>query len=101
MIFDSIHPDIPDSNVSKLDQLYLLDAFHGLKLGARLLQFNIDLSKANGQTGMWLIVWVGNRKAISFYEKFGFRIIGEGDFRLTDLHVSRYYLMFLSYNIKN
>src|SRR5438105_782648 len=57
IIFDAVHPNISLPHVTKLERLYLLEDFYELKLGAELLQFNIDLSKENQQAGMWLFVW--------------------------------------------
>ena len=97
MELNMAHPAIEIPNVSKMDQIYLLDAFHGLKLGAKLLSYNIDYSKSSGQNGMWLVVWIGNTTAITFYEKFGFHIVARDDFHLTDTHLSPCYIMFLQY----
>ena len=93
------HPAIEVEDVSKMDQIYLLSSFHGLNLGAKLLQFNIEYSKACKQNGMWLVVWVGNTQAITFYEKFGFHIVTRDEFHLTDTHVSPCYIMFLKYQM--
>lgn len=91
------HPSIEVEHISKMDQIYLLDAFHGLKLGAKLLNYNIDISKSSGQNGMWLIVWIGNTTAIKFYEKFSFHIVTRDDFHLTATHLSPCYIMFKNY----
>lgn len=91
------HPAITLENVSKMDQIYLLDSFHGLKLGAKLLSYNIEYSKSRGQNGMWLVVWVGNTTAIDFYKKFGFRIIMRDQFHLTETHLNPCYVMLLEY----
>lgn len=91
------HPAVPLENSSKMDQIYLLNSFHGLKLGAQLLQFNVQLSKSSNQNGMWLIVWVGNKQAITFYEKFGFNVVSEDKFQLTDTHTSPCLIMVLDY----
>jgi ribosomal protein S18 acetylase RimI-like enzyme len=91
------HPAITLENVSKMDQIYLLDSFHGLKLGAKLLSYNIEYSKSRGQKGMWLVVWTGNITAIDFYKKFGFRIIMRDQFQLTETHLNPCYVMLLEY----
>jgi len=91
------HPAIKPERISKMDQIYLLDSFHGLKLGAKLLRHNIDYSKSRGQNGMWLVVWVGNTTAITFYEKFGFRIVARDQFHLTETHINPCYIMLLEY----
>jgi ribosomal protein S18 acetylase RimI-like enzyme len=97
MVLNSAHVAVTLPNTSKMDQVYLLNSFHGLKLGALLLKHNIEFSKSHGQKGMWLIVWVGNKQAITFYEKFGFHIIVQGDFQLTNTHTSPCYIMLLNY----
>ncbi len=91
------HPAITLENVSKMDQIYLLDSFHGLRLGAKLLSYNIEYSKSRGQNGMWLVVWVENTTAIDFYKKFGFRIIMRDQFHLTETHLNPCYVMLLEY----
>jgi diamine N-acetyltransferase len=91
------HPAIEKERVSKMDQIYLLDSFHGLKLGAKLLNYNIDYSKSCEQNGMWLVVWVGNTTAINFYKKFGFHIVTRDQFQLTDTHLNPCYVMLLEY----
>ena len=73
-------------NVTKLDRIYVLREFYDQKLGQQLFQFNVDLAKANGQAGMWLYTWVENARAIRFYQKNGFRIIGGHDFQVSPTH---------------
>lgn len=46
---------------------------------------------------MWLYVWKGNDRAIQFYKKAGFKIVGDGFFRLTDTHANPNWQMFLRY----
>ncbi|NOT74914.1 MAG: GNAT family N-acetyltransferase [Cyclobacteriaceae bacterium] len=95
--FDMGHPSIQSEHVSKMNQIYLLEPFHGLRLGTKLLNYNIELSTLNGQTGMWLIVWVGNTTAITFYKRHNFSIVKQDQFHLTGSHVSPCYIMFLDY----
>jgi ribosomal protein S18 acetylase RimI-like enzyme len=95
------HPAIALERVSKMDQIYLLDSFQGLQLGAKLMEFNIEYSKSHGENGMWLVVWVKNTKAIAFYEKFGFRIAATAQFQLTETHLNPCYIMLLKYADNN
>ncbi|MDQ3279101.1 MAG: GNAT family N-acetyltransferase [Bacteroidota bacterium] len=88
---------VPQQRITKLERLYLLSEYYSLKLGHQLLQFNISLSKAQGEEGMWLYVWKGNERAIRFYERVGFRTIGEGQFRLTESHANEAWKMLLTY----
>lgn len=84
-------------NITKLERLYLLREYYSLKLGHRLMAFNIELSKRQGQEGMWLYVWKGNDRAIRFYERAGFVIVGDGYFRLTEDHANPNWQMYLPY----
>lgn len=88
---------VPLPNITKMERLYLLREFYDKKLGHQLLQFNIDLSKQQGQAGMWLYVWKGNDRALRFYERAGFTIVGEGFFRLTDTNANPNWQMYLPY----
>lgn len=97
MEFNRPHPAITATDISKMDQIYLLKQFYGLKLGAKLLQFNIELSKSSGQRGMWLVVWVHNHQAIDFYKKFGFEVLKDDVFHLTVTHTNQCYIMYLKY----
>jgi diamine N-acetyltransferase len=88
---------VPFSNITKMERLYLLEEFHGLKLGHELMEFNVNLSKQNNQAGMWLYVWKENHRALRFYEKAGFTIVGDGWFRLTEEHSNPNWQMYLEY----
>lgn len=85
------------SNITKMERLYILQQFHGHKLGQHLMNFNVELSKANGQQGMWLYVWKGNDRALKFYTTAGFKIVGDGFFRLTDEHSNPNWQMYLQF----
>jgi GNAT superfamily N-acetyltransferase len=97
LVFNCPHPAVALQPVTKLERLYLLQKFHGLKLGYQLLQQAIDLSKAQGEGGMWLNVWKENKRAIAFYEKCGFQTVGESRFVLTDTHANPNWVMLLQY----
>lgn len=76
-------PQLPDViDACKLERIYFLQKFHGKRLGLKLFNFNKDLCTQNNQSGMWLTVWIGNERAINFYEKIGFKTIGEIMFKV-------------------
>ena len=58
IILNAKHPNIVTENVTKLDRIYLLKEFYGLKIGLELLNFNIELSRNNNQSGIWLYTWI-------------------------------------------
>ncbi len=89
--------NITFAEVAKLERLYILQEFHHLKLGLELFSFNVKLSKQHKQLGMWLYVWVENKKAIAFYDKAGFRIIGSYDFKISETHSNPNHQMLLTF----
>lgn len=95
IIFDAAHANVPLQNATKLERLYLLKEFYGLKLGSELFQFAIAVCKQHRQNGMWLFVWKENNRAINFYRKMGFKIIGAYDFKLTPTHSNPNHQMLL------
>ena len=97
IILNAKHPNIAAENVTKLDRIYLLKEFYGLKLGLELLNFNIELARNNNQSGMWLYAWIGNNRAIDFYLKAGFTIIGSHKFYVTKTHYDVSHQMFLNF----
>ncbi len=91
------YENIQEKNVTKLDRIYLLQEFFDLKLGIQLLKFNIELSKENNQSGMWLFTWTGNKRAVNFYLKTGFKIIGSHQFKVSETHSNPNHQMFLKF----
>ena len=96
IIFNSDHSKIHQKNVTKLDRIYLLSKFFDLKLGFELLKFNVDLAKGNNQSGIWLFTWTGNNRAVNFYLKNGFTIIGSHNFQVSKTHYNPNHQMFLT-----
>ena len=97
IIFDTPYPDSKIKNITKLERIYLLKEFYNLKLGSALFHCNIDLSKRNHQMGMWLYVWKENERAVNFYKKNGFVIIGSHDFKISETHSNPNHQMFLRF----
>ncbi len=97
IILNAKHSNIVAENVTKLDRIYLLEEFYGLKLGLELLNFNIELSKNNNQSGMWLYTWIGNNRAVIFYLKAGFTIIGTHKYYVNETHYDPSHQMLLNY----
>ncbi|TCJ13124.1 GNAT family N-acetyltransferase [Flaviaesturariibacter flavus] len=83
------------SNLAKLDRIYVLRAWYDKGLGKTLFQFLVSLMKDAGQAGTWLYTWKENHRAIAFYERQGFRIIGSHDFFLSPTHSNPNWQMLL------
>lgn len=85
-------------NTTYLSRIYLLPEYYGLGLGEALFDFNLAIAKRNIQTGIWLFVWVENKKAISFYNKMGFKKIGQANFKISETHSNPNHVLYLSLN---
>ena len=94
ILLNSEHSNISQKNITKLDRIYLLPQFYNLKLGFELLKFNIEYSKREKQSGMWLFTWIGNTRAVDFYLKTGFRVVGSHQFKVTETHYNQHHQMF-------
>jgi ribosomal protein S18 acetylase RimI-like enzyme len=97
VVFNCSHPNIKSGKITKLERLYLLKEFYDYKLGYQLYQFNIKLSKKYNQEGMWLFVWVENERAINFYKRTGFKIVGKHDFEISENHSNPNHQMLIEY----
>ena len=97
IVLNEKHPGIVPENVTKLDRIYLLKEFQGLKLGYELIRFNIDYARNNDQSGIWLYTWTGNKRAVDFYLKAQFKIIGSHQFYVTETHYNLNNHMFLNF----
>ncbi|MBZ4192236.1 GNAT family N-acetyltransferase [Niabella beijingensis] len=97
IILNQPYPGSDIKGLTKLERLYLLSTFYNQHLGQVLFDFNIHLAKTNGQQGVWLFVWKENLRAIRFYKKNGFRIIGSHDFEISKTHSNPNHLLLLEF----
>lgn len=100
--YSKIIPDNPvsciaEEKITKLDRLYLLKEYYNLKLGWKLLDYNIKLAREKGQMGIWLYTWIENKRAIDFYAKAGFVIAGHHDFKISETHSNPNHIMYLKF----
>jgi ribosomal protein S18 acetylase RimI-like enzyme len=66
----------------EISRIYLRKTFWGKKLGSILLERCIAEAEKQNCDVIWLSVWQYNKRAIKFYEKFGFYQVGEHIFDL-------------------
>lgn len=66
----------------EIKRLYVLDDWQGTGLGAALMRSILALAEQLHCTAVVLGVWEKNTKARAFYQRFGFREIGQHEFRL-------------------
>lgn len=67
---------VQGAKVSELVNLYVHPAYQGSGVGRRLLQQTIQVATTQYLTTLWLCVWQANQRAIDFYQRFGFTIVG-------------------------
>jgi len=79
----------------EIARIYVDHSLHGLGVGATLMRACVDAARARGHDVLWLGVWESNERAISFYKKMGFRIVGQQSFTL-GRDVQRDHVMVLS-----
>ena len=71
----------------ELSKVYVLAGSHGRGVSAPLMAATLDEARASGAAGIWLGVNQLNTRALRFYEKSGFRVVGEKKFSLgPELH---------------
>ena len=66
----------------EIQRLYVDFAFHGRGLARSLMAAAETSALEGGWSTLWLGVWEKNPRAIAFYEKCGFRHVGEQPFLL-------------------
>lgn len=97
VIYNSPCSFLPENiDICKMERLYISKSFYDKKLGYKLFAHNKELCLRNNQTGIWLTVWVENDRAVAFYDRLGFKIIGEVMFTVGK-HQSPNYVMWLEF----
>ena len=82
-----LHAGEPPSGVEgakpiELVRLYASREWLGCGVGASLMRACLDEARARGYQTIWLGVWERNARAQVFYQKWGFRVVGEHVFPL-------------------
>jgi ribosomal protein S18 acetylase RimI-like enzyme len=90
----ALDPSVKGPDPVELERLYVDQAVVGSGIGAALMRAVLDAARRNGRKTLWLGVWERNARAIAFYERWGFEVVGEHVFRLgsdeqTDLIMER------------
>ena len=72
--------DIHDSDALEIERIYVASEFQGRGSGRYLMEQAISISVERQKKYVWLGVWEKNEKAIRFYQKNGFSIMGTHTF---------------------
>ncbi len=74
--------DDPREDDLELKRIYLLSRFHGSGAGRRLMEAAVEGAREMGGRRLFLGVFAGNARALAFYKKEGFRVVGERTFQM-------------------
>jgi len=68
--------DVAAANPVEMERFYVGHEWHGQGLAGPLMTAALEVARAAGHDVAWLGVWVQNARAVRFYEKQGFAIVG-------------------------
>ncbi len=84
-LFDGAVPDgIKGSAPIEIERFYVDRQFHGAGVAHTLMQSCFDRARQSGYKTIYLGVWEHNHRAIAFYRKWGFEIVGSHPFQMGD-----------------
>lgn len=64
--------ELQDEHALEIERIYVLQAYHGKKVGQLLYEKALQLAQQAKASYLWLGVWEKNPRAIQFYRKNGF-----------------------------
>ena len=70
--FGPAQTELQDGNSLEIERIYVLQDYHGKKVGQLLFEKAIAIAKDNSCSYVWLGVWEENHRALQFYIKNGF-----------------------------
>ncbi len=82
VVFDKFHESLKGKKPMEISRIYLERSFWGKGYGLQLLEACFDQARDHDCDSVWLGVWRHNERAIRFYEKNGFEIVGIMEFNL-------------------
>ena len=70
--FGDAQTELKDNKSVEIERIYVLQAYHGKKIGQLLYNKAIEIAKEHKAKYVWLGVWEENHRALQFYKKNGF-----------------------------
>jgi ribosomal protein S18 acetylase RimI-like enzyme len=67
---------------SELHRLYVSAEWHGKAIAHQTMSKALTAAAHCGADYIWLGLWEHNPKAIAFYQKYGFKVVGEHVFKM-------------------
>lgn len=91
------NPRISGDISAELERLYVQERFAGQGIGWQLLTRSEDLAREQGASALWLTVWVGNARALTFYPRQHYEDAGVSSYRFNnETHENRLFLKHLT-----
>jgi ribosomal protein S18 acetylase RimI-like enzyme len=75
-------PGVDDPGAVELMRFYVDAPWHGRGVAGRMMDAVLRAAREQGAGTVWLAVWEHNPRAMAFYLKRGFRVVGAHDFWL-------------------
>lgn len=72
---------VPGERASELFRLYVDSCWHGHGVAQALMDAALTAAMRQASEYLWLGVWEENPRAIAFYRKYGFDVVGDHSFR--------------------
>ena len=79
---DATSPMISGARPLEIQRFYVDASYHGSGLAQQLMAQVLARAEAAGAAPLWLGVWERNPRAVAFYRKWEFDVVGEHIFRL-------------------
>jgi ribosomal protein S18 acetylase RimI-like enzyme len=76
----SPHAGLSIQAPAEFRKLYLDPVYHGTRLASALLHCALSIIQSEGPRPIWLSVFSENSRAINFYKKWGFEVVGTQEF---------------------
>ena len=73
-------PIEPSAPAMLLEQLYVLNQYHGAGIAAGLIDWALDEARRRDARELYLTVFIDNHRARRFYDRYGFEAVGKYDF---------------------
>jgi ribosomal protein S18 acetylase RimI-like enzyme len=80
--FGQSQTELKDDKALEIERIYVLNEYHGKKVGQILYDKAIEIAKHKKADYIWLGVWEENPRAINFYKKNGFEEFDKHIFKL-------------------
>lgn len=75
-------PGVVGAEPVEIMRFYVDRPWHGRGIAQRMMDAVLRTARGEGARTTWLAVWEHNPRAMAFYTKHGFHVVGAQDFRL-------------------